>query len=91
MREGNRKDITPTILSRYGIDLAPIGNVPAVNGFSLYALLPSACVPEGQAYIDYSGSPICCSGLTQISLDKVLGQLLIPATGATGDNSGYCT
>jgi hypothetical protein len=92
IREGDRKDVAPTILDRYGVGLAAIGNAPAVDGFSLYSQPPIACVAEGQAYIDYPGAPVCCSGLSLINLDKAFNaNLLVPATGGTGDNSGYCT
>lgn len=92
IREGDRKDIAATILDRYGIGLAPIGGAPAVDGFSLYSQPPFACVSEGQAYIDYAGAPVCCSGLSLINLDKAFSEnLFVPATGGTGDKSGYCT
>jgi hypothetical protein len=48
-------------------------------------------VPEGEAFIDYPGAPACCGGLQLISLDKLSGPVCVPATGGTGDNSGYCT
>ncbi|UCD42838.1 MAG: alkaline phosphatase family protein, partial [Chloroflexota bacterium] len=92
VREGDRKDIAPTILERYGISLGPLGNAPAVDGFSLYSFPAFECVPEGQAFIDYEGAPACCSGLSLISLDRAFNRNLFTyATGGTGDNSGYCT
>jgi hypothetical protein len=92
IREGDRKDVAATILDRYGIGLASIGGAPTVDGFSLYSQPPFTCVPEGQAYIDYPGAPVCCSGLSLINLDKAFAEnLFVPATGGTGDNSGYCT
>lgn len=91
MRSGDRKDLTPTILERFGIPLEAIGTVPAVDGFSLYSPPPFTCVPEGAAYIDYEGAPFCCAGLELISLDKRTGPNCIEATGGTGNNSGFCT
>lgn len=92
VREGDRKDIAPTILERYGIGLGPIGIAPAVDGYSLYSALPFTCVAEGHAYLDFPGAPACCSGLSLISLDKAFNSnLLVFATGGAGDNSGYCT
>jgi hypothetical protein len=91
MRSGDRKDLAPTILERYGISLGPIGDAPAVDGYSLYSIPPLACIPEGEAYLDYPGAPICCAGLQQSGLDKTLGPLCIPPTGGTGDDSCYCT
>ncbi len=89
MRSGDRKDPAATWLDRYGID-PTIGGAPPLNAYSLYSLPPLACIPEGQAYLDYPGASTCCAGLQLISLDKRTGGC-IPATGGTGDNSGYCT
>jgi hypothetical protein len=91
MRSGDRKDLAPTILERYGISPGASGSIPAVDGYSLYALPPLACIPEGAAYIDYQNAPFCCTGLSIISLDKRTGPNCIAATGGTGNNSGYCT
>jgi hypothetical protein len=91
IREGDRKDLAPTILEKFGISSGPIGSAPAVNGSSLYSI-PSGCVIEGQAYLDYPGAPACCSGLEVIPLHKVWSANLgVLATGGTGDQSGYCT
>ncbi len=91
VRSGDRKDIGPTFLDRYGISLGAIGDAPAVNGHSLYSPYPLDCVPEGQAYLDYPGAPACCSGLQHISLDTKFGPQCVAPTGGTGDNSGHCT
>jgi hypothetical protein len=91
VREGDRRDLAATILETYGIDRGPIGGAPALDGFSLHSMPPLACVPEGEAYIDYEGAPACCDGLQLISLDQRSGPMCVPATGGTGDNSGYCT
>ena len=91
MRSGDRKDVAPTILERYGITRGAIGAAPAVNGYSLYSIAPLTCIPAGGAYLDYPGAPACCSGLQRISLDKKMGSSCLIATGGTGDNSGYCT
>jgi hypothetical protein len=91
VRSGDRKDIAPTILQRYGISLGAIGEAPAVDGYPLYAIPQMSCVPEGKAYVDYPGAPTCCPGLQLIGLDARSGPNCIPATGGTGDNSGYCT
>lgn len=90
-RSGDRKDLAPTLLERLGISVGALGSAPAVDGYSLYALPPLACVPQGEAYVDYPGAPTCCDGLSVISLDRTLGQLDLYATGGTGDGSGYCT
>ncbi|NLF12548.1 MAG: sulfatase-like hydrolase/transferase, partial [Anaerolineaceae bacterium] len=90
VRDGDRKDLAPTILERYGITTDAVGSAPAVNGHSLLAFPPLACIPEGQAYIDYPGAPACCSGLTLIGFDIKVG-MCVPPTGGTGDASGYCT
>ncbi len=90
VRSGDRKDIAPIFLQRYGISRGAIGGAPAVDGYSLYSVPPLACIPEGEAYMDYAGAPMCCTDLQLISLDKKYGGC-IPATGGTGDNSGYCT
>lgn len=91
VRSGDRRDIAPTILELFGITLGQIGNTPAVDGFSLYSIPPLSCIPEGESFIDYTGAPACCSGLTLVNLDEPLGAGCFPATGTTGDNSGYCT
>jgi hypothetical protein len=91
MRSGDRKDLAPTILERYGISMDASGNIPAVDGYSLYSLPPLACIPEGAAYIDYQNAPFCCAGLSLIGLDKRTGPNCIAPTGGTGNNSGYCT
>jgi hypothetical protein len=91
MRSGDRKDVAPTILERYGVSLDAIASAPAVDGFSLYAPPPWACTPEGKAWIDDPASPNCCEGLSLISLDHRLGSGCIAATGGTGDGSGFCT
>jgi hypothetical protein len=91
VRGGDRKDLAPTILERFGISTGPIGIAPAVDGHSLYSIPALDCIPEGEAYVDYPGAPACCPGLDLISLDRVLARTYIPATGGTGDDSGYCT
>jgi hypothetical protein len=92
MRSGDRRDIAPTILEHFGISRGAIGGAPAVNGYSLFALPPISCVPEGEAFVDYPGAPVCCAGLDLITFDFPLGSsTCVPPTGGTGDNSGYCT
>lgn len=106
IRSGDRKDIAPTILNRFGLSLGPDGDIPGVDGYPLDSIPPLLCVPEGHAYIDYPTAPTCCSDLDLVSLDipwVVLPEYLglpttteiwsgcIPATGGTGDNSAYCT
>jgi hypothetical protein len=90
VRSGDRKDIGPTFLERYGISPGPIGNAPAVNGYSLYSFPPWPSILAGQAYVDYPGAPNCSSGLQLVGLDKYFGGCIRP-TGGTGDSSGYCT
>lgn len=91
VRSGDRKDIGPTFLDRYGISLGAVGDAPAVNGHSLYSPYPLGCVPEGQAYLDYPGAPACCSGLQHIGLDAKFGSQCVAPTGGTGDDSAHCT
>jgi hypothetical protein len=93
MRSGDRKDLAPTILERYGIPLTANGDIPAVDGYSLYSVPPLACIPEGETFLDYPGAPECCDGLTLIGLDKPEPKLQVcfPATGGTGERSGRCT
>jgi len=90
IRSGDRKDISPTFLERYGITRGAIGGAPAVDGYSLYSIPPLVCIPEGGTHVDYPGAPTCCSGLALIGLDKKYGGC-IPASGGIGDASGYCT
>ena len=93
MRSGDRKDIAPTILERYGISLEAHGDIPAVDGYSLYSIPPLACIPEGETFLDYPGAPECCDGLTRIGLDRVepVFQLCVPPTGGADEGSGRCT
>jgi hypothetical protein len=106
IRSGDRKDVAPTILQRYGLSLEADGDIPRVDGYPLDAIPPLLCVPEGDAYIDYPNSPPCCTDLELISLDIPTPETLqslglptkrgewsgcLPATGGAGDNSGYCT
>lgn len=93
MRSGDRKDLAPTILERYGVPLAGYGGTPDVDGYSLYSMPPLSCIPEGKTCLDYPGAPECCEGLTLIGLDKPEPkfQVCFPATGGTGERSGRCT
>jgi hypothetical protein len=91
IRGGDRMDVGATLLDAYGISLGAIGGAPAVDGHSLYSVPPFPCVQEGEAYLDYTGAPACCSGLTLIGLDKRSGPNCIAPTGGVGDSSGYCT
>jgi len=90
IRSGDRKDITPTILKKYGISLDKIDSAPKVDGLTLAEKDSRSCIPENGAYIDYEGAPKCCEGLTLANLDKILNGQLILATGGAGDKSGYC-
>lgn len=89
IRSGDRKDVAPTILKRFGVSLDAAGDIPAVDGTPLDAI-PSGCLAAGQAFVAYAGAPSCCAGLKVVSLDKVgsSGQC-VAATGAI-DGSGYC-
>jgi hypothetical protein len=93
VRSGDRKDLTPTILKKYGIDFERIIEPPAVDGYPLDSPLLFECVPEGEAYIDYNGASQCCSGLSLISLDYYYSSIdkCVAPSGGTGDNSGLCT
>ena len=93
MRSGDRKDIAPTILERYGIPLKAQGDIPAVDGYSLYSIPPLACIPEGATFLDYPGAPECCDGLTRIGLDRAEPnfQICVPPTGGADERSGRCT
>ncbi len=91
IRGGDRKDLAPTILERYGLSLGRQGNIPAVYGYPLSSIPPLSCIPEGEAFLDYPNSPKCCQDLRLIGLDKFKdGKCLLP-TGGRGDGSGYCT
>lgn len=91
IRSGDGKDLAPTILQRYGVSTEQKGNIPAVQGHSLYYTSPLSCIPEGGAYLEYPDAPKCCASLTLISLDKYKGERCVPVTGGRGDDSGYCT
>jgi hypothetical protein len=91
VRDADRRDLAPTILERYGISRGALGSAPPIDGNSLYALPPFTCVAEGDAALDYDGAPVCCAGLTLISMDYPVGPSCLPATGGTGDTCGYCT
>jgi hypothetical protein len=91
MRSGDRNDLAPTLLERYGISREPIGASPAVDGFSLYSAVPFDCVPEGQAFIDYPEAPACCDGLDLIGFDALKNGKCIEPSGGIGNSSGYCT
>lgn len=95
VRGGDRKDLAPTILERFGLPLGDDGDLPAVDGRPLSSI-PGGCVAEGGARLDYPGAPGCCSGLGRIGLDRDRApeastpECLEP-TGKAGDESGYCT
>lgn len=91
VRSGDRKDLAPTILKTYGISVGALGGAPPLDGFTLDAPLPMACIPEGEAYLDYPGAPACCSDLQLIGLDTRNGLNCIAPTGGEGNTSGYCT
>ncbi len=87
---GDRKDLTPTILKRFGISRGALGGIPAVDGSALDET-PTGCVKDGGVYFDYQGAPGCCPGWTLVNLDKKIGTACVAATGGTGDWTGYCT
>jgi hypothetical protein len=89
MRSGDRKDLAATFLERLGID-PQFGGTPPLNAYSLTSIAPFACVPEGQAYLEYPNAPACCDGLSLIGLEKKFGGC-VPPTGGTGNTTGYCT
>jgi hypothetical protein len=91
IRSGDRMDIGATFLSNYGIPLESFGSSPPVSGFPLTAYPDMACVAEGDPYYDYAGMPSCCAGLSVVNFDYPLSTSCLPATGGTGDNSGFCT
>jgi hypothetical protein len=91
MRNGDRRDLTPTILESFGISVEENEIIPALDGYSLYSLPPLSCVPEGAAYIDDENAPSCCADLELISLDQSVGLECLAATGGTNNKSGYCT
>jgi hypothetical protein len=92
VRGGDRKDVAATVLTRLGIGTGAVGDVPPVDGRTLTAI-PSECVAEGQAALDYPGAPDCCAGLTRIDLSRLVDDppACRVASGGTGDRSGYCT
>jgi hypothetical protein len=86
VRSGDRKDLTPTILKKYGLELD-------VDGYPLDAELQFECISEGHAYIDYNNALQCCEGLSLINLDyyyEPIDKCAAPS-GGIGDNSGQCT
>jgi hypothetical protein len=89
IRSGDRKDPAATFLERMGIN-PTYGGTPPLNAYSLYSIPPLACIPEGQAFVDYPDAPSCCAGLQLIPMVKKFGACSLP-TGGMGDNSGYCT
>jgi len=95
VRNGDRMDIAPTVLDRYGIHAAEDTGLPPVNGSSLHSLPSVACINEDGAFLRYPGAPRPCAGLTIISLAKPAMEksrlVCIPATGGDGDSSGYVT
>lgn len=92
IRSGDRRDVAPTVLKRFGISLGASGSVPAVDGKPLDSI-PAGCIAEGKAYVQYTGAPTCCTGLGVVGLHKVDEQTgaCIAPTGAASDGSGYCT
>jgi hypothetical protein len=96
-RSGDRKDLVPTLLEKYGLDLNKQSDTPMLNGLSLFALPTSTCVKESDAYLDYPQAPKCCAGLKLINLDQKVTikkknqNDCHPATGGANDKSGYCT
>lgn len=95
VRGGDRKDLAPTILERFGLPLGADGDLPALDGVSLSSI-PEACVEEGRARHDYPGAPDCCSGLERIGLIKdrkpeAVSPDCLDPTGKVGDESGFCT
>jgi hypothetical protein len=91
VRGGDRMDIGATILAHYGISLEANGSIPAVTGSPLTSFPDLVCTPEGEAFVDYDSAPGCCEGTTRISFDYPIMGACLPATGGTGDNSGWCT
>jgi hypothetical protein len=95
IRGGDRKDVAPTILKRFDISQGEGEGegegIPAVHGRPLDEI-PTSCVAEGGAFLDYPNAPCCCAGLGIVNLDKVKTDgACIPATGGGADRSGYCT
>jgi hypothetical protein len=91
MQNADRRDLAATILEQYKIGPEEVNGLPDLNGYSLYANSPLACIPEGEAYLDYPGAPACCTGLSLINLDKRYGTVCVPASGGIGNTTGYCT
>jgi len=92
VREADRLDFAPTFLELYG--LSPDDYEPAIDGRSLYRHDERACIPEGEAYVDYEDAPLCCPGAEVISLarDKIHGNpKCVEPVGGDLDESGYCT
>ena len=42
-RNGDRKDLTPTLLKKYGLDLNKSGKTPALSGYPLDTFSTSSC------------------------------------------------
>lgn len=90
LRGGDRLDFAPTLLKRLGIPRGALGPAPAVGGRPLDEL-PTACIDEGQGFVDYPGAPGCCPQLKLVPLTKIFYGKCVPATGGQGDRSGLCT
>lgn len=94
IRPGDRRDLAPTILKKFGAPLGPDGDLPALHGYPLDALPSISYVPEGEAYINYPGAPKCAPGTALIGLDQFsiflqLNKCVAPQGGAD-IIAGYC-
>lgn len=94
IRPGDRRDLTPTILKKYGAPLSEDKqlNLEAVNGYPLDAPLPFTRVPEGGVYIKYEGAPKCVSGTSVVEFSKFIQQRESCLQPQGGNNivAGYC-
>lgn len=94
IRPGDRRDLTPTILSKYGLSLGEDKelNLAAVNGYPLDAPLPFTSIPKGGVYIEFKGMPKCESGSSVIPFSKFIQQRdsCFKPQGGTNIVAGFC-
>jgi len=92
-RHADRRDLTPTILERYGISVAKSQNTPPCDGHSLGQALSKACIEEGGAILEPDLGQACCPGLALTMFDRYVSTAgaCFEATGGRRLKTGWCT
>lgn len=94
VRPGDRMDLTPTILKKFGASLGEDKelNLAAVDGYPLDQALPMASIPEGGLSIEYPGSVSCSEGTTRVPLKRyeARGDLCTDPQGGKDVVAGLC-